>query len=147
MLLLSNPLSGNYEIIDKYTAKMQLLGHEVKSLKAKRGSIKGAFVRVLLDGAWIEKMTIPPYQVGNTSAAYDTMRSRKVLMTKAELRKLSAKTAEKGLTALPIELYNNAGRIEVIIALVKHLNKHDKREVIKAKEAKLEIARTLKNIR
>lgn len=147
MALLTNPISRNYSIIDTYTAGIQLLGFEVKSLKIPRGSIKGAFIRVFTNGAWIEKMQIMPYQATNTSASYNQLRSRKLLLKKAELRKLTEQVAQKGLTILPLELHNNRGRIELTIALVRHLNKHDKREVIKEKDANKEIARLVKTMR
>ena len=147
MILQTNSVSNNYQIIDTYTAGIQLLGLEVKSLKSGRGSIKGSFVRVFTNGAWIEKMQIPPYQADNTVASYIPTRSRKLLLRKPELRKLTGKVAEKGLTVVPIELHNDNGRIVLKIALVRHLNKHDKREVIKKKDAAKEIARTLKTLR
>ena len=147
MLLLSHSVSNSYTIIDTYTAGIQLVGFEVKSLKLKKGSIKGAFVRVFSNGAWIEKMQIPPYQTANTAASYNQFRSRKLLLTKPQLRSLVQQVSQKGLTILPTMIHNDNGRITVTIALVRHMNKHDKRDVIKKKDAAKEIARTLKMAR
>lgn len=139
-----NPISSSYEIIEKFTCGIKLLGSEVKALKTGKGSLKGSFIISDTQNAWIKKMNIPAYQPSNTPPSYNPLRDRKLLLHKHELKKMAGMLTQKGLTALPLEMYNQNGFITLSMALVRHLNKHDKREVLKERDAKREIERSLK---
>lgn len=147
MSLLTLPITNSYEILDTFNAGVLLLGSEVKSIKAKKGSLKGSFIKVDINEAWLVKATVPAFQEKNASSLYNPTRPRKLLLKKSELKKLFGALSGHGLTALPIELYNQNNRVYLKFALVRHKNKHDKREDIKKSEAKREIDRTLKNER
>jgi len=79
----------NYEILERYEAGIELLGHEVKTLRSKRGSLEGAYVIVRGSEAFVTGMHIPPYQVKNVEESYDPYRNRKLLLTKDEIKKLA----------------------------------------------------------
>ena len=87
---------------------------------------------------------MPEYQVGNSSAGYDDRRTRKLLMSKAEIEYLDGKLNKEGLTIVPISVYNKGQLVKLEIALAQGNKKHDKREKIKERDAGREMARTLK---
>ena len=140
----------NYEIIDKYTAGIELFGLEVKSLKAGQGSLEGAHVTIRPSGraggyeAYVIGMFIPPYQVNNTPENYDPYRNRKLLLTKKELVELGKIEQQKGLTIIPFSVYNKSGKIKVDIASVKGKKKFDKREMLKKRDTDREIGRVMR---
>ena len=76
----------NYEILEKYEAGIELLGFEVKSIKASRATILGAFTIIRGGEVYIVGMQVPPYQVGNTPLGYDPLRVRKLLLNKKEIK-------------------------------------------------------------
>ncbi len=134
-----------YENIDTFEAGIELLGTEVKSIRAKLGSMDGSRVVVRGGEAFISGMTIPPYQVANTPKSYDTERPRRLLLTKREIVILSEAESKKGLTVVPLSMYNAHGLIKVKIAIVRGKTKVDKREDLKRKEADREAERAMKH--
>ena len=135
----------DYEILHTYEAGLVLLGHEVKSVRAKRGKLDGAHVIVRGKEAFVVGLNINLYQPANMKKAHDPERARKLLLSKKELAELERQTETNGLTAIPIRLYNNGRNIKLEIAVVRGKKQHDKRESIKARDTKREIERTLKN--
>lgn len=135
----------NYEILEKFNAGVELLGLEVKSLKAKRGTLDGAYVSARGNEMFLLGATIPPYQPKNTPADYEPTRPRRLLLTKKEISQLSGRENQRGLTIVPLSLYNSGRKIKVIIAVARGKKKYDKRETLKKREANREIERTLKN--
>jgi len=134
----------NYEILEKYEAGIELLGTEVKSVRGGRMSLEGAFVIIRGGEAFLINADIPPYQVKNAPKDYDTLRNRKLLMTKKEIAELAGNEKNKSLTIVPISVYNKNRKIKVEIALVKSKKKFDKRENIKKRETEREIRREYK---
>ena len=134
----------NYDILEKYEAGIELLGFEVKSIKAGHASLDGAYAIIRGGELYILGSKVPPYQAGNTPKDYDPERLRRLLLTKAEIRKLNDKTENSGLTIVPISMYNKGGKIKVELALAKGKKKFDKRETIKKRETDREMRRTLK---
>ena len=135
----------NYEVLEKFNAGIELLGLEVKSLKVKRGTLDGAYVSMRDNEVFLLGATIPPYQPKNTPANYEPTRPRRLLLTKKEISQLIGWENKKGLTIVPLSLYNVERKIKVTIAVVRGKKRHDKREVLKKREANREIERTLKN--
>ena len=123
---------------------MVLAGHEVKSIRAGRCSIKGAYVKITGGEAWLLGATVSPYQPGNVPPGYDQQRSRKLLFKKKELNYLTGKSQEKGLTLVPVRLYNKNGLIKLEIGVGQGKKKTDKREKIIEREAQRKIERALK---
>ncbi len=136
----------DYELLKEYEAGIVLWGFEVKSIKDGRMNLAGAFVVLRGKEAWLLNASISPYQGKNTPADYDSARSRKLLLHKWEPKELIGKSAQKGLTIVPLSVYSKRGKIKISVAIARHKKAKDKREAIKARESRREIARTLKGI-
>lgn len=144
LVLIENKKAAlRYSVLETFSAGIELQGSEVKALRAKQGSLDGARVVVRGGEAYITGMTIPPYQTANTSKEYDPERPRRLLMKKSEIAELLNAESKKGLTTVPIKVYNN-NYLKVQVAVVKGKGKADKREDLKKKDAMREIERTLK---
>lgn len=137
----------NYEVLEKYEGGLSLLGLEVKSIKSKKVNLEGSYVIVRGGEIFLVGATVQPYQVNNTPKEYDPVRLRKILVTKKELKKIVDVDNKKGLTLIPISLYNKNNKIKLEFALARGKKKSDKRETIKTRESEREIERTLKNQR
>ena len=135
----------NYELLEKFNTGIELLGLEVKSLKAKRGTLDGAYVSVRGQEVFLLGANIPPYQPQNTPTGYEPTRPRRLLLTKKEISQLVGWENKKGLTIVPLSLYNSGRKIKVTVAVARGKKKYDKRETMKKREANREIERTLKN--
>jgi SsrA-binding protein len=135
----------NYEILETLEVGIELLGHEVKSIREKLGSLEGARVIVRGGEAFMVGATIPPYQPKNTDASYVPDRNRKLLLAKKEIIQIADTESKKGLTIVPLSVYNKGKKIKVSIGIVRGKKKHDKRETIKKRETDRDIRRSLKN--
>lgn len=134
----------DYEALEELEAGLELLGIEVKSLRSKRGKLDGAHIIVRGGEAFIVGMDIPPYQAGNTPKDYDSARTRKLLLTTKELNELASAERQKGLTIVPISVYNKGNKLKVRIAIARGKKKYDKREDLKKKAVKRDIDRLMK---
>ena len=134
----------DYEILESFEAGIVLFGHEVKSVKRGSASIKGAYVKILGNEAWLLGATVPPYQASNVPTSYDAQRNRKLLLKKKELEYLTGKSQERGLTLVPIKLYNKNGLVKLEIGVGRGKKKGDKRSKIQKREVERTIERTLK---
>ena len=136
-----------FEILETYQAGIELEGTEVKSVRAKLGSLDGARVVVRGGEAYISGMTIPPFQVANAKKGYDPERVRRLLLKRSEIAELLEADVKKGLTVVPLELYNAGRYLKASVAIVRGKNKVDKREEMKRMDAKKEAAQALKRAR
>jgi SsrA-binding protein len=136
----------DYEILEEFEAGIELLGGEVKSLRARHGKLEGSHIIIRGGEAYIVGMSIPPYQPANTPKDYDPEHSRRLLLTKKELGQLAAADGQKGLTIVPISVYNKGAKLKVRIAVARGRKKYDKRDVLKKRDTKREIERTLKGL-
>jgi SsrA-binding protein len=134
----------NYEILEKIEAGIELLGFEVKSLKKGQGSLEGSHITVRGNEVFVVGMQIPPYQPANTPKDYDPTRNRRLLLIKKEIENLSKSEMQKGLTIVPLSVYNKGRRLKLEIAVVRGKKKYDKRESIKKRDTEREIRRSLK---
>jgi SsrA-binding protein len=134
----------NYNVEDTYEAGIELLGTEVKSIKNGSGNINSAFCIIRGGEAYIVGMNIPPYQPHNIDLGYDPERTRRLLLSKKEIKKLSEKDDIKGLTLVPLSLYSKGRHIKVSIAVARGKKEFDKRDVIKKRESDREIRREFK---
>jgi len=123
----------DYFIEEKYEAGIALHGTEVKSMRLGKCSVKEAFVRIDKGEVWVYGMHVSPYEQGNIFNV-DPMRPKKLLLHKAEINKLSAKVAEKGVTLVPLQVYFKDGRAKVEIGLAKGKKLYDKREDMAKKD-------------
>ena len=134
----------DYFILDTYEAGIELKGTEIKSVRKGSANLKDAFISIKNDEAFIENMHIAPYEQGNRFN-HDPLRTRKLLLHKKEIRKLQKEVKENGLTIIPTKLYFNTSKAKVEIALAKGKKLYDKRQDLKAKDAKRDVERALKN--
>ncbi len=134
----------NYEIGEKFDAGMELLGFEVKAVKNKQGSLEGAYVIVRGGEVYLINAHIPPYQPANAPKDYDPYRNRRLLLTKKEIAELSLAEGTKGLTIVPISVYNKGRKLKLSIGVGKGKKKTDKRQSIKKRDTERELGRTLK---
>jgi len=135
----------DYDILDKFEAGLDLFGFEVKSLRGGHGSLEGAHVIVRGGEAFIVGMTIPPYQSVNTPVSYDPSRPRRLLLSKKEIVHLADAESTKGLTVVPLSVYNKSRFLKAEIAIARGKKQFDKRETIKRREADIEMRRSLKD--
>ena len=135
----------DYEVLKEFEAGLQLLGHEVKSLRARHGKLEGSHIVVRGGEAYIVGMSIPPYQAANTPKEYEPERTRKLLINKKEMAELSDAEGQKGLTVVPLAVYNKGSKLKVRVAIARGRKVYDKRDVLKERDTKRDILRTLKN--
>lgn len=140
-LIYNKKVGMDYEILETFEAGLELLGLEVKSIRAKQGSLLGAHVTIRGGEAYLIASNIPAYQEKNTPADYEPKRNRRLLLAKTEIQKLASLEAKKGLTIVPISMYSKGRKIKVEIALVKGKKKFDKRQTLKKRQVDRDIAR------
>ena len=134
----------NYAIEETFEAGIELYGFEVKAIKNGSGNINSAFCIVRGGEAYIVGMHIPPYQPHNVDPSYDPERTRRLLLSKKEIKKLGEKDDMKGLTLVPVSLYSKGRHIKVSITVAKGKRVFDKRETIKKRDLDREMEREYK---
>ncbi len=135
----------DYEILDTYEAGVELKGFEVKAVKAGKMRIAGAFAIVRGGEIWLLNAEIDPYQKGNVPPDYDPARTRRLLLKREEITELTGRIKERGLTLLPLRVYNKGNLVKIELGLGRGKRGPDKRETIKKREVSREIRRNLKN--
>lgn len=145
ILLDNKKVHFDFEILEKFEAGLELFGHEVKSLKNKKGSLAGAHIIIRGGEAFIVGLDIPAYQPNNMPKDYEEDRTIRVILKKKEISYLEGKTHKTGLTIVPIKLYTSGKKIKIEIGLAKGKKKFDKRETIKKREAKVNIGRLMRS--
>ena len=143
ILVQNKKIRLNYEILKDYSAGMELFGFEVKSLRGKHGSLEGARVSVRGGEAYLLGANIPPYQSGNTPKGYEPERTRRLLLQKSEIAELAEEESRKGLTIVPISVYNNR-KLKLRLAVVRGKKKYDRREDIKKRDTRRDMERGLR---
>lgn len=132
----------DYQILETVEAGMVLRGTEVKSLRQGQANLKDSFARIEGEEVFLHNLHISPYEFGQV-ATQDPIRTRKLLLHKQEIRRLLGKTAQRGLTLIPLKLYFKKGLAKVELALAKGKRLYDKRQALKRKEAEREVARAM----
>lgn len=143
-LIFNRKATFDYNLGDKYEVGIELTGGEVKSLRNKHGELGGAHVLIRGGEAFIVGFEIPPYQPKNTSTEYEPARTKKLIITKKEIRELENLSKEKGLTIVPVSLYNKGSKLKLEIAIGRGKKTFDKRQSIKKRDTERDIGRTLK---
>lgn len=133
-----------YKILERYEAGIKLKGHEVKSIRQGHASLKGSFVTFSHGEAFISNMHVSQYKYSRDILEYDPERKRKLLLKKKEIDYLLGKSKQKGLTVVPLSVYNNGRLIKAEVALVKGKKKKDKRRELKEKDEKRRAQRASK---
>jgi SsrA-binding protein len=119
-----------------------LTGPEVKSLRAGRATLSDAYARVDGNAVWLENLHIPPYEMADTRG-YDPKRPRKLLLHKDQIGRLTGKTAERGLTLIPLKIYFTRGLAKMELGLGRGKRKYEKRQSIAERESRREMERAL----
>ena len=135
----------DYDILEKIEVGIELLGFEVKAAKSGKIDLSGSYARLKDEQAWLVGAFISPYQPNNTPKEYDPGRDRRLLLTKKELKTLSGKHKESGLTIVPLRAYIKGRLVKIELGLARSKKKWDKRDTIKKRESDKEIRRTFKN--
>ena len=133
----------DFFIEEKYEAGIALHGTEVKSLRLGKCSIKEGYIRIENGEAIVYGMNISPYEKGNIFNK-DPLRAKKLLLHKAEIRKLAGKISEQGYTIVPLQVYFKDGRAKLEIGLAKGKKLYDKSQDIAKKDQRREHEREFK---
>ena len=131
----------DYEWLDTYTAGLQLLGTEVKSIRMGKASIAEAYCYMTGGELYIKGMNVTEWSHGNIFN-HDPIRERKLLLSKRELDKIDKALKDQGTTIVPTKLFiSEKGWIKLNIAVAKGKKNYDKRQSLKEKDAKRDLAR------
>jgi SsrA-binding protein len=133
-----------FEFLDKLECGIVLQGTEVKALRDGSAQIKDGFASIRDGELWLHNVHIPPYGPASRDN-HEPERTRKLLVHRRELDRLSGRTREKGLTLVPTRIYFNGPRAKVEIALARGKNTYDKRESLKGKEMQRDMQRALRD--
>ena len=145
-LLVNKYARSNYEIIETFEAGIKLLGWEVKSLRAKHGSIKEAYISQK-DEVFLVNAHLPLFQPGHkTQEGLDPYRPRKLLLHKNQMDKIREGKKQKGLTLIPLRIYAAKKFVKVEIAIARGKQQHDKRRDLKDRTSKREAERAMKEL-
>ena len=141
--VVSNPKARHdYTILDSFEAGIVLQGSEVKSIRQGKASLREAFA-IIRDGEiWLIQMHVAPYADAGYSQ-HEPLRKRKLLLHKQEIDRLALKIKQQGLTLVPLRLYFTHGLAKVELGVAKGKKIYDKREDLKAKDAKMQVDRIM----
>ena len=145
MALIENArVKFDYVLIEEIEAGLELFGFEVKSLRAGRGSLRGARVVARGGEAYLVGASIPPWQEANAPKSYDPERTRRLLLNVKEIAHIASAEGEKGLTIVPLRVYNKGYKLKLSVAIARGKKKEDKRHSIREREEKRRMRRSLK---
>lgn len=135
----------DYLVVDKYTTGIVLTGTEIKSIRAGKASLVDTFCYINNREVWVKNMYVAEYAFGsyNNHAA---RRDRKLLLQRKEIQQLERETASPGFTIVPLRLFiDENGRAKLVIGLCRGKKEYDKRQSLKEKDDRREIARIMKH--
>ncbi len=150
-LLTNKRATHDYEIKERFEAGISLHGWEVKSLRQKHGSLSESYVTVKRNERgtpelFLKKAHIPHYQPNQISENGDPYRERKLLLKKKEIAHIAEALKQKGVSVIPLRIYEKGNLMKVEIALAKGKKKHDKREDLKKRAIQREIQQKMKTL-
>lgn len=131
----------DYDILDTFECGIALVGSEVKSIREGKAQLREAYARVERGEVWLHGAHVSPYAFASGPGAHDPERSRKLLLHRREIDELSTRTAQEGLTLVPLSMYFKDGRAKLELALARGRKHYDKRRAIAERDADREIAR------
>ncbi|GMO50149.1 MAG: hypothetical protein Pg6C_13480 [Treponemataceae bacterium] len=133
----------NYSIEESIECGIVLVGTEVKSVKSGTISFPDAFADIKADEVWLRGLHISEYPFSSVFN-HDPVRPKKLLLHKAEIKRMRRKVDEKGITLIPLEFYLKDGKVKVLLGLCKGKKQYDKRADIRERDVKRDIAREFK---
>lgn len=131
-----------YEFLERIEAGVVLTGTEIKSIRAGKASIAGAYARIRDGELWLLSMHVPAYKEGSFSNV-EPNRPRKLLLHRKDIDRLAGRISEKGLTLVPARLYFTRGRVKIEIALARGKKLWDKRQQERDRDVRRDMARAL----
>lgn len=134
-----------YEILETYEAGIELLGTEVKSIRAGKVNLRDGFALIRNGEALLMNVHISPHHTTSQIFNHDPRRTRKLLLHRDEIRKLTGKVEQQGLTLVPLKMYLKRGWVKIDIALARGKKIHDKREDVRKRQDQRDMQRALKN--
>ncbi|HNQ62322.1 MAG TPA: SsrA-binding protein SmpB [Bacteroidia bacterium] len=144
VVIVNKKASFEYHLLQSYTAGIMLTGTEVKSIREGKASLSEAFCILTNSELWVKNLHISEFKQGSYNN-HEPKRLRKLLLNKAELRKIDSKLKEKGTTLIPVKLYfNERGFAKLEISLARGKKTFDKREDLKKKDQEREIRRVVR---
>ena len=144
IIAVNKHVSHDYQILETIEAGLALRGSEVKSVRDGRVSLKESYAEIKNSEVYLVKCNISPYEAANIFN-HDPLRERKLLLHRREIRRLTGKTQERGLTLVPTKvLINDRGKIKVELALARGKREYEKRETIKKRDTDREIRAEIK---
>jgi SsrA-binding protein len=137
----------NFELIEKFEAGLELLGTEVKSLRAGQADLNGSYARIQNEQCWLVGATIAQYQQSG-SFPHEPVRNRKLLLHKAEIGRIKIKLEQRGFTLVPLRIYfNDRGLAKIELALARGKRQYDKRQTIAERQQRRDVDRDMKKYR
>ena len=133
----------DYFVEDRIECGIALFGTEVKSMRLGKVNLKESWAQIRKGELWVEGMHISPYEQGNIYNR-DPLRAKKLLVHKAEIRKMEAQVARQGYTLVPLQIYLKEGRMKMELGICKGKQLHDKRDAMAKRDSDREIQRTLR---
>ena len=141
-MIINRKARARYKVLEEVEAGLVLKGPEVKSLRLGRGGISEAFVRIKDNEAWVHNMVVPAYQ--GADERYDPGKTRKLLLHKRELLRLSKRMEGKSLVLVPLKLYWKHNRAKLLVGLARGTKEYERREELKQKDMHRELRRQFK---
>ena len=137
----------NFELVETFEAGLALTGSEVKSLRGHQADLDGSYAKIQRGECWLVGCKIAPYEQAGIYN-HELTRQRKLLLHKAELRKIVSKLDQRGFTLVPLKLYfNTRGLAKALIALARGKRQYDKRRTISDRDQKRDLDRAMKTFR
>lgn len=137
-------ITHDYTILENIEAGVQLTGAEVKSAKLGQIKLRGAYVTIRGNEAWLVAAHIAPYhKATGVQRKYDPDRDRKLLLRREEIKRLIGKVNAEGLTIVPISVYTRSGLVKIEIGVARGKRKADKREALKKRQIERRIRRRM----
>jgi SsrA-binding protein len=133
-----------YEFLETFEAGLVLTGTEVKSIRAGKINLRDSYGLLRNGEAWLLNAHISPHATTSVYYNHEPTRTRKLLLHKKEIRKLIGSVDREGLTLVPVKMYLKGGRVKVVLALARGKKLHDKREDLRKKDDKRDMARAMK---
>jgi len=134
----------DYEILEEFEAGIALSGDEVKAIKESQVNLKGAYIDVTAEELFLNEAHVSRYK-NSSSKDHDPTRKRKLLLQKKQIYKIEKEISQKGVTAVPLELYSKGGLIKLKFGICRGKKLHDKRDTLKKRSQELDIRQQVKN--
>lgn len=133
----------DYDVLETFEAGVELRGYEVKSVKSGHMQLPGSYCLIRGGELWLVNAKIPAHQPKNAPEGYDPARTRKLLLKKNELKTLSGRLEEKGLTLVPLKAYPKKGLVKLGLGLGRSRKQKDKRDLLKKRAVERDVQREL----